>query len=113
MEPNNQYQTKVTIFKTYQVVWYIAGLINTLLLIRFVFKMLGANRVGIVNMLYEVTDPLALPFYGIFGRTSVSDKVFEWTTLVAILFFFLLAYAIVKLLGILKPASPDEVNKTI
>lgn len=113
MEPNNQYQTKVTIFKTYQIVWYIAGLINTLLFVRFVFKMLGANRVGIVNFLYELTDPLSLPFYGIFGITAVSDKVFEWTTLVAILFFFLLAYAIVKLLGILKPASPEEVNKTI
>lgn len=104
-------ETKKAIFKTYQIVWYIVGFINALLFFRFIFKMLGANRVGIVDALYGITDPLALPFYGIFGITAAGDNIFEWTTLVAIAFYLLAAYAIVKLLEILKPTSVEEVER--
>ncbi len=106
-------ETKVAIFRTHQIVWYIVGLINTALLIRFVFKMLGANRVGIVQGLYSVTDPFALPFYGIFGVTATGESVFEWTTLVAIVFYLLVAYAIIRLLQIIKPTTPTEVEREI
>lgn len=105
--------TKVAIFKTYQIVWYFLGIINSALLLRFLFKMMAANRVGVVNALYAITDPLALPFYGIFGVSRAGESVFEWTTLVAIGFFSLLAYAIVRFLAIMKPSSPEEAEREI
>ncbi len=113
IQTQEEYQTKKVIFKTYQIVWYIVGIVNTVLFFRFVFKMLGANRVGVVNVLYEITDPLALPFYGIFGVSASGDNVFEWTTLVAIAFYALVAYAIVKLLQIIKPTNPTEVEQNV
>lgn len=113
IQSEQEYQAKKTIFKTNQIVWYLAGIANTLLAFRFLFKVLGANRVGIVNAVYSVTDPLALPFYGIFNTSAVAGSVFEWTTLVAIVFIILLAYAIVRLLEIVKPTNPTEVERNV
>src|SRR3989344_9242785 len=65
--PQKVYEKKKTIFRAYQVIWYILGLIEILLVFRLVFKMLGANITSpFVGLIYTITDPLALPFSGIF-----------------------------------------------
>lgn len=113
IQTQGEYQTKKAIFRTYQIVWYILGVLEALLVFRFLFKMLGANRVGAVNFLYSITDPFALPFYGIFGQTQTGDSVFEWTTLVAMITYALVAYAIVRLFQIIKPTNPTEVEQNV
>lgn len=112
--PQKVYQTKKAIFRTYQVIWYILGLIEVLLGFRIFLKMLGANPFsGFTDLIYSVTDPLALPFYGIFGVTVTDRSVFEWSTIVAGIVYALLAYGIIQLMQLVKPTNPREVEQSV
>lgn len=109
------YQKKKNIFRTYQVIWYILGVIEILLTIRIALKMLGANvNSPFVSLIYIITDPLALPFSGIF-RADISREgaILEWSTLVALAIYALIAFAIIQLLQLVKPTSPQEVEQKV
>lgn len=110
--PQKVYEKKKTIFRTYQVIWYILGVIEVLLAFRVVLKMLGANpNSSFVNLVYLISDPLALPFSGIF-RVGVSQgAVFEWSTLVAMAVYALVAFGIIQLMQLAKPTTPQEVEQ--
>ncbi len=87
------------------VVWFILGLIEVLLALRFLFKLLGANSAsGFVNAVYTVTNVLTAPFDNIFNvANSVGGQaksVFEPSIIVAAIVYAAIAYGIVKLLNI-------------
>lgn len=112
--PHKVYETKKALFRTYQVIWYILGLFEVLLAFRIFLKVLGANPYsGFASLIYTLTDPLALPFYGVFGVTVTDQSVFEWSTIVAGLVYALLAYGIVQLLQLIKPTNRAEVEQTV
>lgn len=85
-----------------RIVWYIAGVLITLLSIRFVLSLLGANRGnGFADFIYSVTYPFAAPFFGLFGyQVQYGVSRFEIETLVAIAVYALVAYGISKLIHI-------------
>jgi len=89
------------------VVWYILGVIEILIGMRFVLKILGANPTnGFVDFIYNVSGVLTAPFDTIFGVTTTQgarvQSVFEPSILVAAAVYALLAWGIVKLLNINK-----------
>ncbi len=113
--PQKVYEKKKTIFRTYQVIWYILGVIEILLAFRIVLKMLAANiNSPFVSFIYVITDPLALPFAGIF-RVDFNQQgaALEWSTLVAMAVYGLLAYGIMQLMQLLKPTTPQEVEQKV
>lgn len=112
--PQRAYQKKKTIFRFYQIVWYLLGVVEILLLFRVVLKVLAANSNSVfVNLIYTLSYPLAQPFLGIF-KTSVADSsVFEWSTLVGAAVYALIAYGVVQLLQLVKPTTPEEVEQTV
>ena len=111
--PQKVYETKKAIFRTYQVIWYILGFIEVVLAFRIFLKMLGANYTGFTNLIYAITDPLTMPFYGVFGVTVTNESVFEWSTIIAGIVYWLLAYGIIQLLQIIKPTDPGEVTQNV
>lgn len=113
--PQTVYDKKKTIFRTYQVIWYILGVIEILLVFRLILKMLGANtNSSFANLLYMVSNPFALPFNGIFG-VSVSQQgaLLEWSTLVAMAVYLLVAYGLIQLMQLIKPTNPQEVERKV
>ncbi len=112
--PQKTYQTKKIIFRTYQIVWYILGVIEVVLAFRVLLKLLGANPFsGFTNFIYAVSSPFALPFAGILGTSTGSNMVFEWSTLIAMMVYGVIAYGIVMLIQLIKPTNPEEVNETV
>lgn len=113
--PQKVYEKKKTIFRTYQIIWYVLGLIEVLLTFRVLLKILGANSNSVfTGLIYAITDPLALPFSGIFGVTMTpTGAYFEWSTLVAIIVYLLIAYGLVQLMQLMKPTNPQEVNEKV
>ncbi len=112
--PQGGYKKKKAIFRAYQLIWYLLGVIETLLLFRVILLMLGANtRSGFTDLIYSLTDPLAAPFAGIFGVTRAEGSVFEWSTIVAGIVYFLVAYGLVQLIQLVKPTTPQEVEQTV
>jgi hypothetical protein len=112
--PQQTYDTKKAIFRSYQVIWYILGVIEVLLAFRIILKLLGANTYsGFTNFIYGISSPFSQPFAGILGTTVSLDSVFEWSTLIAMAVYAVIAYGIVALFQIVKPTNPQEVDQTV
>jgi len=94
-----------TIAQARQIIYFILGLIEVILGFRFVFKLLGANPLNsVVSFIYSISDVLVAPFFDIF-RTVVTEgievvSVFEPATLVAMLVYVIIAWAIVRVIEI-------------
>lgn len=76
---------------------------------RFVLKLLAANPLaGFSSFIYNVSYPLAAPFLTVFRVSRVEGNVLEWTTLLAMLVYWLIAWGIVKLFFMSKTVSTPE-----
>jgi len=108
MEPTHSSRTR-PLYRGTQAVWYIVGILEALLAFRFLLKLLAANaQAGFTSFIYTVTAPFAAPFLNVFHISRVEGSVLEWTTILAMLVYWLLAYAVIKLLVIGKPVSTPE-----
>src|SRR2546429_2372898 len=81
------------------VVYFLLGVLEVILLLRFIFRLLGANRFNsFVSFLYGLSHVFVSPFNGIFNDQAVgSHSVFEVSTLIAMLIYALLAWGLVSL----------------
>jgi predicted Kef-type K+ transport protein len=108
MDSTNSPSTK-PLYRGTQIVWYVLGILEVVLGFRFALKLLGANATaGFTHLIYGITRPFAAPFLNVVKTTKVEGSVFEWTTLLAMLVYWLLAWAIVKLLLMGKTVSTSE-----
>lgn len=113
-QPQKTYAKKKAIFRAYQVIWYILGVIEVLLVFRVILKALGANPYsGFANLIYTLSDPLAIPFRGIFQISVVSGSVFEWSTIIAGAVYAIVAYGLVQFFQLVKPTNPQEVEQKV
>ena len=95
MDSFNSPTTK-PLYKGTQIVWYTLGVMETLLAFRFVLKLMGANPdAGFSAFIYAVTYIFAAPFLSVFRTTAISGSVFEWTTLLAMIVYWILAFGII------------------
>lgn len=97
------------LYRGTQVVWYILGLIEILLAFRFVLKLLGANPgAGFTEFIYGVTYVFAAPFLNVFSITRVSGSSVEWTTILAMFVYWVIAMGIIKIFLMGKEVSTPE-----
>ena len=109
--PQKVYEKKKTILRSNQIIWYILGLIEVLLIFRLFLKMLGANQyVGFTSFIYSITSPLALPFSGVVGISSTGNSILEWSTIVAGIVYLCIAWGLVYLLAIIYPITPRDIE---
>ena len=85
-------------------IWFIVGVIDVLIAIRFVLLLLGANQsAGFVDFIYGITGVFVAPFVGIFGEPVYGRFMFEWSSVLAIIVYTLVAWGIVKLVTLTRP----------
>ncbi len=98
------------IYHATQIVWYILGIVEILLAFRFVLKLLGANAAaGFTSFVYGITYIFATPFLSVFkNNTVVPGSVFEWTTLLAMVVYWVIAAGIIKAFFMSKTISTPE-----
>jgi uncharacterized protein YggT (Ycf19 family) len=114
IDARQTYHEKKAIWRSYNVIWFIVGVIVALLAFRFLFELAGANPFNsFVQLIYTLSYPFAGPFETIFGITTVSRSMFDWSILVAIIVYILIGYALVQLLRIIHPVNQDDVNHRI
>lgn len=108
MDSYNSPTTK-PLYKGTQIVWYILWIIEALLVIRFALKLLAANPgAEFTRIVYGLSGPIVSPFYAVFPGTAVEGSVLEWTTLLAMLVYWLIAAAIVRLFLMGRTVSTAE-----
>ncbi len=109
--PQKVYDKKKTIVRFNQIIWYILGLVEVLLVFRLVLKALGANSsIGFTSLVYSITTPLAAPFSGILGETVTGTSLIEWSTIIAAIVYLCVAWGFVYLLNLIYPISPEDVE---
>jgi hypothetical protein len=83
-----------------RAVWLVAGVLLVLLGFRFLLSLLGANTTnGFANFIYSTSHPFVSPFFSLFSYKNYSYGVarFEIYTLVAMIFYAVVAWGIAKL----------------
>jgi hypothetical protein len=100
--PSAAAQRSAGVERAKQVIYFIFGTVEALLAIRFVLLLLGANEAsGFVRLIYGLSQPFVLPFQGIFGVPSFDGSVIEWSSLVGIVVYLLIAYALARLVELI------------
>lgn len=82
-----------------RITYYALDVVEVILAARFLLKAFGANaQSSFVAFVNAISAPLSAPFEGIFSNTSAPSTVlFEWSTLVAMAVYLLVAIGIVQL----------------
>ena len=109
---NSSYNSPTTkpLYRGTQAVWYILGIVEILLAFRFVLKLLGANpEAGFSGFVYGTTYIFATPFLTVFRSSHiVAGSVFEWTTILAMTVYWIIALGIIQLFMIGRTISTPE-----
>jgi hypothetical protein len=96
-------------FKAVNIIYYIAGLLEVLLVFRFLFRLLGANPdSGFVKFIDSASAPFMAPFNLIFPTSVVGGSVFEWPVLLAMAVYALIAFGLVQLINVFIARAPEE-----
>ena len=94
-----------------QLIWFVAGLIDVLVGLRFVLLLLGASTASpFVVLVRNLTAPLVAPFQGIFPVSGTNGFVFEPASLVALVVYPLIALGLASLVRILSRPRPTLVE---
>lgn len=97
------------LYRGTQIVWYVLGLIEVLLAFRFVLKLMGANpEAGFSSFIYTITYIFAAPFLNVFNKSYVAGSIIEWTTILAMFVYLVVAWGIIKLFLMGKTVSTPE-----
>jgi hypothetical protein len=80
-------------------VYFLLGVLEIILVLRFFFRLLRANQDNsFIMLLYNLSHVFVLPFNGIFNDQVVgTGNVFELSTLIAMLVYALIAWGLVAL----------------
>ena len=96
--------------KTTQLIWFLAGLLEALLGLRFVLKLIAANpNAPFANLVYRLSDVFLWPFQALTVTPSTAEGItLEIFTLIAMVVYALLTWAVVKAVQLLIIPSTTE-----
>jgi uncharacterized protein YggT (Ycf19 family) len=84
------------------VIYFLFGVVEGLIAIRFVLPLLGANpAAGFSQVIRSITAPFLAPFVGLFGAVHSGGRVFEVDALVAIFVCALIAWVLARAVGLI------------
>ncbi len=89
------------IYRREQIVYFIFGVIEVLIIIRVVLRLLAANPdAAFTSLIYTLSGPFIAPFEGVFPTPHSSGSVLELSSLLAVIVYALLAYLIVRMIEV-------------
>lgn len=103
---------KFVIGKTRDFLQWFAIVIEILLLLRFIFSLIGANQSNIfADFLYALTNVILTPFSNLVSNPNIhGSSVFEWNTLIAMAIYALIFWLLMRFVRLLvsEPQEPVE-----
>jgi hypothetical protein len=85
-----------------RVIYLLGGILITILALRFLLSLLGANRGnGFADFIYSVSHPFVAPFFGLFNYDETFGRSrFEFETLIAIMVYAIIMAILARLVTI-------------
>jgi uncharacterized protein YggT (Ycf19 family) len=85
-----------------QIIGFFVTVIVLLIVIRFLLQLLGANEANaFADLIFRLSNPLILPFAGLFPNTQSGNMVLEWSSVAASIFYLLLGWLLTSLIRII------------
>lgn len=103
-------------FKATQLIWLLLGLLETALALRVLFKLIAVNAANpFAALLYNVTDFFVAPFASLVGAPTFNGMVLEISTIIAMIVYLLIAWAIERIVYVLfyRPRGQVSVRQTV
>ena len=106
---------KVTIlYRFHQVIWYALGTVEIALAFRLVLNLFRSTaESSFAQLIYKITFPLASPFLGIINPTVTQGLVIEWSVVLGMLVYGILAFGLTRLLRFLAPVTKEEIENAL
>ncbi len=93
--------------RTAQIIYLILGVLVTLLVLRFVLKLLAANpTAAFSSSIYAVTESFVAPFEGVFQAPQTQGSELDLAAVLAMTIYALIVWGIVTLLYTLGNRRP-------
>jgi uncharacterized protein YggT (Ycf19 family) len=94
-----------------QIVLFALSVLETLLVIRFFLKLLGANPdAAFTVFMYSITELFVAPFEGVFPSPGTRGSVLDFATLLAMIVYALLAWLIISAVETLASRRPTRLT---
>lgn len=90
--------------KLIRLIWFVLTVAESIMALRVLFKALASREEGFVRFVYAVSVPLVAPFRPIVADQPIGKdgrRMFEVSSLIAMLLLFLGAYLLVTLIDII------------
>ncbi len=107
---------RVATFKITQMIWLLLGLLEAVIGLRVLFKLIGVNAANpFAAFLYNVTNLFVAPFATLVGAPAYSGMVLEISSIIAMIIYLLIAWAIERIVYVLiyRPRGPVSTRQTI
>jgi hypothetical protein len=102
------YSGEPTLAQVIRVSWFALGLLEAALVLRFALSLLGANeRNDFAAAVYGLTWVFVAPFRTLFPTPASGGSSLELYTLVAMFFFLMAWWTIVKMIGVVLNRTID------
>lgn len=95
-------EQRLTIARVNQVLWLLFGFLLALIGLRVVLKLIDANpAAAFAQIVYGVTDVFLWPFAGLIPTPAVGAVQFEFSSIIAMIVYALVAWGITRLIWVL------------
>lgn len=96
-----------------RIVMFVFGVIELLILVRFVLVLFAANTQStFVQWVNQTSGIFMAPFSTIFGTQAINGATVDWSALVAIAVYALAAWLIVALIRAVTPGNSAQTVET-
>ena len=102
-------ERRIFTFKATQVIWLLLGILEVMLALRFGLKLIGANPASpFAVFIYGFTGLFLFPFAGLTGAPAAGGMVLEFTTLIAMVVYALIGWAVERIIFLIfyRPRGP-------
>jgi hypothetical protein len=102
-------ERRIFTFKATQLVWLLFGVLEAMIALRIGLKLIGANAASpIAVFIYGFTDLFLWPFAGLTATPAVGGMVLEITSVIAMLVYALIAWALERVIWVIfyRPRGP-------
>lgn len=106
---NVNLEYREAVYKATQFIWLLFGGLEALIGIRVILMLIGANPANAFTaFVYQLSELFLWPFRNIVGNPAFQNYVLEITSLIAMIVYALIGWAIVRLIWVLFYRSPSS-----
>lgn len=101
-----EFTLKVLIYRITRSIWFLFGIVESFLFLRFLLRLFGANPNAKFTMfIYGLTNPLMAPFNSVFKVFEAGGVTVDANIILALFVYYLISWGIIRLILMARPIN--------